>query len=228
MPVPVRVVVVSIASMLGALPALGAQGRSPIPARRWEISVTLGGSSGRAATQFESAIDYGCASCDLSTQHSGAAAGLVISYLVSGGWMLRGEWVSADLGGSVAYGSSLSLYTSVRSVGVSAMFSIGDVLRIGAGPALYAVDVTRGDGGNMAWIEAPAGPGAQTTRAGFVLYAGLASPSRKRVFAEISAQRNIVGSVDVGPSAGSTMVAVPRTRVSFNYTTIRMGLGLRF
>ena len=108
------------------------------------------------------------------------------------------------------------------------MFIIGDALRVVAGLALSGVDVARRAGGNMAWIEAPAGPGAQTTRAGFVLYGGFASPSRKRVFAEISVQRSIVGSVDVGPSAGSTMVAVPRTRVSFNYTTIRMGLGLRF
>ncbi len=225
------VVVVSIASLLCQVAVLSAQDRSAHPARRWEIGATVGISNGRAATQFERAIDFDCVSCDLSTRHSGGAVGLMITYRVAGPWSLRGEWVSADLGENLAYlpsVTSLSLHTAVRSVGVSALFSIGGVLRIGAGPALYVVDVTRTDGGNMMSIDAPAGPGAQTTRAGFVLYGGLTSPSRNRVFAEAAIQRNIVGSVDVGPSAGSTMVAVPRARVSFNYTTIRLGLGVRF
>lgn len=226
-----RVVLVLMAYVPCAVPALSAQHRSPLPLRRWEISVTLGGSHGPATTQFESAINSACFSCDPSTRHSGATAGLVITHLVRGGWGLRGEWVSADLGESSAYVGSLawlSLHTTVTSVGVSAMLSIGDVLRIGAGPVLNVVHVTRTDGGNGTAMDAPAGPGAQTTRAGFVVYGGIASPSSKRVFAEVAVQRSIVGAMDVGPSAGSSMLAVPATHVSFSYTTIRMALGLRF
>lgn len=153
--------------------------------------------------------------------------GLTIGYAVGHGWRVRAEWFSADLGETLGYhdpATWLFLHTSVGSLGLSGTLPLGDILRIGAGPSLNVIDITRTD--------SPGGPPSHVTRLGITLHGGLTFPARSRVFVEAQVHRALVGTADVGPFTaqeigGTTQVTLTRTRVSFSYTAIRVGLGLR-
>lgn len=235
-----RFVSALIALVVNNMSPLKAQDPSARPSRRWEFTLTAGGSSGGAATSFETAMSaegFGdlqpCllfCSGTISSPHSVGGEitrGLTIGYAVGHGWRVRAEWFSADLGETLGYhdpATWLFLHTSVGSLGLSGTLPLGDILRIGAGPSLNVIDITRTD--------SPGGPPSHVTRLGITLHGGLTFPARSRVFVEAQVHRALVGTADVGPFTaqeigGTTQVTLTRTRVSFSYTAIRVGLGLR-
>jgi len=217
-----------------------AQQPSAPPARRWEISVDLGYSFGSTASQFEdvmraSGLDdpESCwlfCSGTISNPHSRGAltTGIAISYAFRDRWALRLERVSADLGETMGYHDPLIylfLHSTVTTMAPVAVYSVTGRLRIGAGPAINSVQVTRTD--------APGGPGWHTTRVGFVLLGRVVSSERRRVFFEGTARYDFVGSPAAGPFVSQALggpgtAVMPRTRISFSYASIHVGLGLRF
>ena len=227
--------------VLSHLSTLSAQNHAATPSRRWGISGTIGGSIGDTGPSLEGAMvgsGFGdtvpcipfipCPLALLTNPYSvwgGSTKGLAVSYRLGQTWRLRAEWMPADLGETHGYhnpSALLYLHTSVTSLAVSSVASIG-VLRIGAGPSVNLINVTRTD--------APGGPPSQVMRLGLTLQGGLVFPTFKGLFVEALVHRALVGSAAVGPFTAhepdGTPVTMPRTRTSFSYTAIRVGLGLR-
>ena len=230
--------------LLVALPCRVQRGFAQIPsappARRWEISVSAGYGIAGTRSRFEDVMrrsglgdtegcDVFCVGA-ISNPHSRGAltTGVEVSYAVRARWRVQVERISADLGETFGYHEPLTwvfLHPSVTTVATLAVFSLAGPVRIGAGPALSSVQVTRTD--------LPGGPGSRARRLGFVLLGSVVSSERGRVFAAGTAQFAFVGSPSVGPFVGQALAGpatavMPRTPISFNYATIHLGLGLRF
>ena len=217
-----------------------AQQPSALPEHRWEVSVELGYSFGSTASELEDLMrsaglddpDSCWLFCSgtITNPHSRGAltSGIAISYALRHRWALRLERVSADLGETMGYHDPLIyvfLNSTVTTVAPIAVYSASDRVRIGAGPAINSVQVTRTD--------APGGPGWHTTRLGFVVLGSIVSSETRRVFFEGTARYDFVGSPAAGPFvaqaiAGPGIAVMPRTPISFSYATFHLGLGVRF
>jgi hypothetical protein len=227
---------VMVAAALSQVPVARAQVRRRPPVQRWEVGLILGASAGKAAARLEQAMranGFGdpepCRLCSSPVQNPtssgrGFAASLAVGYAARRGLTLQLELGSANLGKTGGYHypyTWLFLHSAVRSLAASAV--IGSVLRIGAGPSLYLVEVTPTDSSGE--------PDFREVRLGLVLYAGLRFPYHDRGFIEVAAERRLVGSIEVGPftarGIGSASVTLPRTPVPFDHTVIRIGFGIR-
>jgi len=209
----------------------------PRPNRRWEVTWTAGASRGGSAQEikaamsaagFNSTTPAGCffVYCwgpifHPQTSAGGPTTSLAVSYAFRPGYALRLQWNSGDLGETLgchepwAY---LFLRQSVTSVSTLFVVSVGG-LQAGAGPALHRPVITRTDGEGGRWRQ---------TKLGMTLHAGLSVPARSRLFADVALQYQYVGSMTAGPfTTADTAATMPRTRMSFNHHTIKLGLGVR-
>jgi len=205
------------------------------PNRRWEFSWTFGGSSGGAAATimgamsaagFNSTLPAGCFIwCWSDRSHpwsdgGGPTSMLALSYAIRPWWSLRLQQTSADVSATFGYHATsgwLSLQQSVNSFSVLAVVR-AEGLHLGGGPALHQLTITR-DGQER---------GSQRNKLGLTFHGGLSIPARSRVFADLVVQYQLAGSVDIGPYATSDATAtMARTRASFSYRTIKLGMGVR-
>jgi len=129
---------------------------------------------------------------------------------------------SADLGetnGWRSFEDWLTLRQWVTSYSALAVVNAG-VLHAGVGPAIQRLAVVR-----EAWNPVTE---AKHTRLGVTVHAGLTVPAHTRLFAEVALQYQMVGSMAFGPLAASdSTTTLPRTRASFDYHAIKVGMGLR-
>jgi hypothetical protein len=210
--------------------------------RRWEVTGAFGASTGGPSRAIELAMiagglndphDNGCCTPPAffpETWGGGNLRGtLAVSYAVRPWWMLRLQTTTTDFGATKGYhdpfsGPSgwLELEQSVTSVSALTLFGMGG-LRVGAGPSLHRVAVSSIDD-NTGRVS----QNSHTTRLGLALHAGVSFPARTLFFAHASAQYQMVGDVDVGPyTADDSVTTMPRTRASFSYRRINVGVGLR-
>lgn len=229
----------SVVALLLPIPILsltgqgGAVASKSTPARRWAVSISIGWSWGNSHSALERSLTAGgfndpfpclifCGS--VAEPEPSSTGGLVtstlaLSYAVRPSLDVRLQEMSADLGETSGYNAAsasarfLSLHQAVRSIAAFPVVNLGGILRIGVGPALHFVNVSRTD--------SPGGPPFKATRFGAVVYGGLTT--RRRVFLEVSAQYIYVPSVDVGPIA-----TMPLTHVVFTHPTLSASLGVRF
>lgn len=235
----------SVVALLLPIPILsltgqgGTMGTERTPARRWAVSISIGPSWGNFHRVLEQSLTAGgfnypvcltrCSRGSIATPNSsraGVTSTFALSYLVRPHLDVRLQVVSADLGLTNGYAGSLeflSLQQGVTSVAVFPAVSLGGILRIGAGPALHFVNVSRAD--------FPGGPPFKATRLGAVIYGRLTT--RRRIFLGVAAQYTYVPSVDVGPIAvtsniSTTTATMPLTKVAFTHPTLSASLGVRF
>ena len=205
--------------------------------RRWEISWTVGASKGGSARAIAAAmstaglnstIPAGCFLfyCGGPIPHpvtnDGSPTGtFALSYAVRPGYTLRLQWNTADLGETMGYREHsgwLFLRQSVTSVSALVVVSAGG-LQAGGGPALHRPEIARTDAQGGRW---------RRTRIGMTFHAGLSLPVRTRLFGHVAVQRQLVGSMAVGPfSTADSSATMPRTHTSFSHHTIKLGLGIR-
>lgn len=226
-------------AILGNVPALTAQ-RTPRsrPQRRWEISFTSGGSRGGSAPAIATAMTAAGlnntqpAGCfifwcwdDIAypTMHRGERTTTVaLGYRVRPWLTLLVQRNSADLGatdGWRSYLDYLTLQQWVTSYSALAVVNAG-VLHAGVGPAIHRLAVMREEYNPIAEQKG--------TRIGVTVHAGLTVPAHTRLFAEVAWQYQLAGSMAFGPLASSDSAAiVARTEASFNYHTLKLGMGLR-
>ncbi len=207
------------------------------PPRRWEISWIVGASkrgsareiaAAMSAAGFNSTLPAGCYIIYCSgpiphpvTYSGGPTGTLAVSYAFRPGYALRLQWNNADLGETLGYRAPagwLFLRQSVRSVSTLFVVSAGG-LHVGAGPALCRPEIERTDGQGGHWRQ---------TKIGMTFHAGLSIPERRRVFADIAVQSQLVGSMAAGPfTTSDSSATLPRTRTSFSHHSIKLGLGVR-
>jgi opacity protein-like surface antigen len=128
---------------------------------------------------------------------------------------------TADLGKTAGYRFPLEWLTLrqwVTSYSTVAMVNAG-VLHAGVGPAIHRLAVMRDE-----WNPAAE---AKRTRIGLTARAGLTVPAHTRLFAEVALQYQLVGSMAFGPVAADSATTVARTRASFNYHALKLGVGFR-
>ena len=223
-----------------ALQVAAAQARSPVPARRWALTAAWGGTSGLAGRQLSARMQASglddpsqcwlfCSGTISHPFHSpgGLAGTFGLSYALREPWALRFERVKGDLGETLGYKYPFTwmfLRSAVETYAFSVVLSSGS-WRLGVGPAWHTVTVTRTD--------MPGGPPSRGARLGAVAQGAVSWPSRSRFFLEAIVQRSLVGAVDIGPftsrdAADSTVTTIPRTPVSFSYSSVRMGFGVRW
>jgi opacity protein-like surface antigen len=209
----------------------------PRPHRRWEITWTAGASRGASvqeikaamsAAGFNSTTPAGCFGGYCwgpvpypATYAGGPTATLAVSYAFRPGYVLRLQSTSGDLGETLGYHDPwgyVFLRQSVTSVSALFVVNVGG-LHAGAGPAIHLPSITRFDAQAGRWRH---------TKVGMTFHAGLSVPVRSRLFAEVAVQYQLVGSMTAGPfTTADTAATMPRTRTSFSYHTIKLGLGVR-
>jgi len=207
------------------------------PPRRWEISWTVGAGRGgsapviaaaMSAAGLNSTIPAGCFifACTGPIPHpvtySGGPTGtFAVSYALRDGYALRVQWATADLGETMGYHEPwgyLFLRQSVTTASVLAVINVGG-LHAGAGPALHRPEIARTDAQGGRWRQ---------TRIGMTFHAGLRLPVRRRVFADVAIQYQLVGSMAAGPfTTSDSSATMPRTLIPFSHHTIKLGLGVR-
>lgn len=147
---------------------------------------------------------------------------IAVSYLARPGWRLRFQATAADLDAVSGYrdpGGWLFLHQHVNSYSALMVAGVGG-LRLGAGPAFHRTAVIRSDGGMDRSVV--------RFKIGMTLLAAITLPAYKRFFAELSAQSQIVGSGPIGPyTAADSTTTMARTRGSFSYRTVKLGIGAR-
>jgi len=226
-----RVTAILAVAMLGNVPALEAQ-------RRWEISFISGGSSGGSAPAIASSmvaaglnrtLPAGCfilgcwADIAYPTMRRGErTTSVALGYRVRPWLTLLLQRNTADLGETNGWRSPedwLTLRQWVTSYSALTVVNAG-VLHAGVGPAIQRLAVMR-EGWNPVTE-------AKRTRIGVTVHAGLTVPAHTRLFAEVALQYQMVGSMAFGPLAASdSTTTLPRTRASFDYHAIKVGMGLR-
>jgi hypothetical protein len=225
-------------ALLGNVPALEAQSTPhPRPLRRWEISFTSGGSRGGSAPAIATAMTaaglnqtlpagcflFGCwADTPYPTMQRGEpTTTLALGYRIRPWLTLLLQRNTADLGQTAGYRFPLEWLTLrqwVTSNSALAVVNAG-VLHAGVGPAIHRLAVMRED---------PEPTAVQKrTRIGVTVRAGLTVPAHTRLFAEVALQYQLVGSMAFGPLAADSATTVARTKASFNYHALKLGMGFR-
>jgi hypothetical protein len=224
-------------AILGNVPALtGQTKRHSRPQRRWEISVTSGGSRGGSAPAIATAMTaaglnqtlpagcflFGCwADTPYPTMQRGErTTTLALGYRLRPWLTLLLQRNTADLGETAGYRFPLEWLTLrqwVTSYSTVAMVNAG-VLHAGVGPAIHRLAVIR---------EEYQPTAATLTRIGMTVHAGLMVPAHTRLFAEVALQYQLVGSMAFGPLAADSATTLARTKASFDYHTLKVGVGFR-
>ncbi len=220
-------------------PALTAQGTPHTrPQRRGEISLTLGRSSGGSAPAIAAAMvaaglnntfPAGCFVfwCwnDINypvTHRGGRTITVALGYRVRPWFTLLVQRSSADLGQTTGYLSHqdwMTLRQRVTSNSALAVVNFG-VLHAGVGPAVQRLAVIREEYNPVAVQK--------RTRIGVTVHAGLTVPAHTLLFVEARLQYQLVGSMAIGPLAATdSATTMARTEASFNYHTLKLGMGLR-
>lgn len=155
------------------------------------------------------------------TLRGGLTTTVALGYRVRPWLTLLLQPSSADLGETAGYRAPqgwLLLRQRVTSNSALAVVNAG-VLHAGVGPAIHRLTVIREEYNPVTE--------AKRTRIGATVHAGLTVPAHTRLFVEVALQYQLVGSMAFGPVAASDSTMVARTEASFNYHTLKLGMGLR-
>lgn len=123
-------------------------------------------------------------------------------------------------------GVFFSAEADMHPVGAALVAVSAGALRFGVGPSITRIQVQ---------ALSPAESFAPTTesRVGLVLELGASLPLGRRFLADLSWQRHWVGSEEIGPYplhdlSGQLSTTYPATRVSFDHSSFKVGLGVRW
>jgi hypothetical protein len=123
-------------------------------------------------------------------------------------------------------GVFFSAEADMHTVGAVLVAVSAGPLRVGVGPSITRIQV-------QAWSPAESFAPTTESRVGWVLELGASLPLGRRFLADLSLQRHWVGSEEIGPYplhdlSGQLSTTYPATRVSFDHTFFKVGLGVRW
>ena len=121
---------------------------------------------------------------------------------------------------------SVSTPVDRRPVGTALVAMSVSSLRVGLGPSVSPDEV------QAYGTERDFAP-VKRSRTGLVLEVAVSLPDRGRFFVDVSVQRHWLGSQEIGPypihdTSGDLATTFPATRVSFDHTSMMLGVGLRW
>ncbi len=173
----------------------------------------------------------------LMSESKSMLSGLTLAYAIQTWLEIRVEanrgggievWASGHHGSfeDLYDGVSLSTRADSRPVGTALVAMSVSSLRVGLGPSVSRVEV------QAYGSERDFAP-AKRSRTGLVLEVGVSLPDRGRFLVDVSVQRHWLGSQEIGPypihdRSGDLATTFPATRVSFDHTSMKLGVGLRW
>jgi len=122
--------------------------------------------------------------------------------------------------GSLTIDSSTSIIAPIVSM------NLYDIIRIGAGPALYFTEARKTSSSSSEESEK-----YEVTKVGLVIDTGIRVPWRSSFYGEFITQYRKVGQVKIGPFTAESygdIAELPKTEVNYDHWLIGFGFGIRF
>ncbi len=235
-----------IACALAARPASAQEGAGPasMPARRWDVTLSLGTTSSGPASDLEAAMR--AAGFDDTFPDVYGSGGHATPFSYTGAsdegasWMIAAHYavspryavglIVSDSPIGTTYGlraplDSLDIHYSARAVAPTFSVRLSDAIYVGVGPAFFMTKAYQYE------YYAGAETRYSANKVGALVELGASVPVRSRFFATASLQYRYVGNVTIGPF--ESLVAdhpatLPATSVSFNHLFFSLGVGVRF
>jgi hypothetical protein len=116
----------------------------------------------------------------------------------------------------------LVVHYSVFTVSPTVAFTYKDVLRLGAGPAVFVARSGRDNGGTLDNVTT-------ATKIGAVLDLGISIPMASSFSADLGFQYRFVGTADIGPfeaKPGDPSTTLPVSSVRYDHILISVGIGV--